>query len=166
MATHYDARERRFGGYLDDYAVGDTFRHWPGKTVTEAEDHFFCLLTMAASPVHIDAEYAREQMEGGRNMVVGTYIYALLLGMSVPDISGRAIASLGVRSLEHLRPVFHGDTLYGQSEVLGVRVSQSRPDRGILTVTTTGINQDGMTVCVFERSVLLPREPSRVGTDG
>ena len=166
MAAHYDARERRFGGYLDDYAVGDTYRHWPGKTITEADDHMFCLLTLAASPVHIDREFARTEMEGGRNIVVGTFIYALLLGMSVPDISGRAIASLGVRSLDHLRPLFHGDTLYATSEVLGVRVSESQPDRGILTVATTGSNQDGVTVCVFERSVMIPREPGRVSTDG
>jgi acyl dehydratase len=72
VPTHYDARDRRFGGYLDDYAVGDTFRHWPGKTITEAEDHLFCMLTMAASPIHIDREYARSEMEDGRNIVVGT----------------------------------------------------------------------------------------------
>jgi acyl dehydratase len=166
VAAHFDAREQRFGGYLDQYAVGDTFRHWPGKTITEAEDHLFCMLTMAVSPIHVDREYARTEMEQGRNMVVGTLIYALLLGMSVPDISGRAIASLGVRSLEHLEPVFHGDTLYGSSEVLEVRVSATKPDRGVLTVRTAGANQDGVRVCVFERSVLLPREPSQVTANG
>jgi acyl dehydratase len=85
--------------------------------------------------------------------------------MSVPDISGRAIASLGVKSLDHLQPVFHGDTLYGSSEVLTVRASATKPDRGVLTVLTTGTNQDGLTVCVFERSVLLPRQSSGVAAD-
>lgn len=155
----FDARERRFGGYLDDFQVGDLYRHWPGKTITAADDHLFCLLTMAASPVHIDAEYARTEMEWGRNIVVGTYIYSLLLGMSVPDISGRAIANLGVRELRHTAPLFHDETLYGQSLVLNVRPSRSRPGSGVLTVETTGLKPDGTTVCVFERSVLLPERP-------
>jgi acyl dehydratase len=160
MARVFEARERRFGGYLEDYEVGDLYRHWPGKTITEAEDHLFCLLTMAASPVHIDVYYASSSMEGGRNMVVGTYVYSLLLGMSVPDISGRAIASLGVENLQHLAPLFHGDTLYGESEVIGVRESSSRPGSGILQVRTTGANQDEVVVCRFTRSVLLPMRPT------
>ena len=96
MGRLFSARERRFGGYLEDYEPGDVFRHWPGKTITEAEDHMFCLLTMAASPLHIDRNFAEAESEFRRNVVVGTYIYALLLGMSVPDISGRAIANLGL----------------------------------------------------------------------
>ncbi len=83
------ARDTRFGGYLEDFEVGDVFHHWPGKTITEAENHQFCMLTMAVNPVHIDAHYAAREMEHGRNLVVGTYIYALLVGMSVPDVSGR-----------------------------------------------------------------------------
>jgi len=153
----HDAREERFGGYLEDYHEGDTFRHWPGKTITEAEDHLFCLLTLAASPLHIDAHFAQKETSSGRNVVVGTYIYSLLLGMSVPDISGRALANLGVENLEHLAPVHHGDTLYGSTEVLSTRVSVSSPDRGILRVTTTGRNQDDLVVCRFTRSVMLPR---------
>lgn len=159
MARTFDARERRFGGYLDDYEAGDVFRHWPGKTITEAEVHQFCLLTMAASPVHIDREYARSEMEWGRNLVVGTYVYALLLGMSVPDISGRAIANLGVEELRHTAPLFFGDTLYGQSTVISVRESRSRPDAGVLTVETVGTNQNQEQVCSFNRAVLVPRTP-------
>jgi acyl dehydratase len=151
------ARDSRFGGYLEDYEVGDVFHHWPGKTITEAEGHQFCMLTMAVNPVHLDAHYAACEMEGGRNIVVGTYIYALLLGMSVPDISGRAIANLGAEDLRHVAPVHYGDTLYGWTEVKGTRVSRSRPDTGILTVETTGTNQNGTIVCSFRRSVLLPR---------
>lgn len=160
MGRQFYAKETRFGGYLESYEAGDVFHHWPGKTITQAEDHLFCLLTMASSPVHTDANYAASNTEWGKNVVVGTLIYSLLLGMSVPDISGRAIANLGVRELRHLRPVFHGDTLYGSSEVLHVRASETRPLQGILTVRTEGTNQHGDNVCEFERSVLLPREPS------
>lgn len=154
------ARESRFGGYLEDFEVGDVFYHWPGKTITEAEDHQFCLLTLAASPLHIDAHFAATEMPQGRNVVVGTYIYALLLGMSVPDISGRAIANLGAERLRHVAPMYHGDTLYGSTEVIATRVSKSHPETGVLTVDTTGRNQDGVVVCIFRRSILLPRRPS------
>ena len=132
MPRIIDARYSRFGGDLEDFEVGDHFRHWPGKTITEADNHLFCLLTMAASPIHIDAHYAAEEIAGGRNVVVGTYIYSLLLGMSVRDISGRAIASLGVANLRHVAPVFHGDTLYGETEVLESRRSASRVGAGVL----------------------------------
>lgn len=152
----FDRRDHGFGRYLDEYELGDTFRHWPGKTVTQAEDHLFCLMTMAASPIHVDANYAATSMPGGRNVVVGTFVYALLLGMSVPDISGRAIANLGCRELRHVAPLFHGDTLYGESEVIGIRASRSRPGAGILTVRTGGRNQRAELVAWFERSVLLP----------
>lgn len=152
-----DARNTRFGGYLEDYAVGDEFRHWPGKTITESENHLFCLLTLANSPIHTDVHFARTSVPGGRNLVVGTYVYALVLGMSVPDISGRALAALGVRELRHLKPVHAGDTIYAHSLVIDVRPSKSKPDRGVLTVETTGVNQDDTPVIVFERSVLLPR---------
>ena len=160
MGRLFSARERRFGGYLEDYEPGDVFRHWPGKTITEAEDHMFCLLTMAASPLHIDRNFAEAESEFRRNVVVGTYINALLLGMSVPDISGRAIANLGLSELRHLAPMFHGDTLYGQSEVLLVRPSASRPAQGVLRVRTDGFNQDRLQVCTFTRAVLLPRRPA------
>ena len=160
MARVISARDTRFGGYLDDYQPSDIYRHWPGKTVTEAEDHMFCLLTLAASPLHIDRNYAETESEFGRNVVVGTFIYSLLLGMSVPDISGRAIANLGVTELRHVAPLFHGDTLYGSTEILSVRPSESRPAQGILTVRTEGFNQDDRMVCHFTRAVLLPRRPA------
>jgi acyl dehydratase len=148
-----------FGRYLEELEVGDVYRHWPGKTVTEADNHLFCCLTMATSPIHTDAHYASERMDGGRNLVVGTYVYALLLGMSVPDVSGRALAALGTTELRHLRPVHHGDTLYAETTVLRRRLSKSRPDAGIVAVETRGANQDGEVVCRFERSFLVPRRP-------
>jgi acyl dehydratase len=111
---------------------------------------------MAGSPLHIDSNYASTDMSDGKNLVIGTYIYALLTGMSVTDISGKAVASLGVKELNHVAPVFHGDTLYASTEILEKRVSQSNPKNGILTVRTTGRNQDAKEVCSFIRSVLLP----------
>ena len=159
MAREFFARDRRFGGYLEDYEAGDVFHHWPGRTITEAEDHLFCMITGAASPLHVDRHFAETEMETGRNMVVGTFIYSVLLGMSVPDISGRAVASLGVSELKHISPLFHGDTLYGTTEVLSVRRSASRPAEGILTVRTDGHNQDRIQVCTFTRSVLIPARP-------
>jgi acyl dehydratase len=159
LAAVHHAREERFGRYFDEYAVGDVFHHWPGKTVTEADDHLFCMLTMAASPLHIDRAYAASEGAFGRNIVVGTYVYSLLLGMSVPDISGRAIANLGLSELRHLRPLYHGETLYGSSEVLETRASRSRPGQGILTVRTDGFNQERVRVCTFTRAVLLPVRP-------
>jgi acyl dehydratase len=147
----------RFGRWLEELEVGQTFAHWPGRTITEAEDHLFCMLTMAASPVHVDAHYAEHHMDGGRNIVVGTFVYATLLGMSVPDTSGRAIAALGTDRLRHLEPVHHGDTLYAESTVLEARPSASRPHAGVVSIETRGRNQEGTLVCTFERSFLVPR---------
>ena len=161
MPRVHSARDERFGFYLDEFEIGDVFKHWPGKTITEADDHLFCLLTMAASPLHIDRHFAKTEMPLGRNVVVGTYVYSLLLGMSVPDISGRAVANLGLSDLRHLAPLFHGDTLYGETEVLATRRSVSRPLEGILTVRTDGFNQDRQKVCTFTRSVLLPLRPEK-----
>jgi acyl dehydratase len=154
--TIHEAREERFGRWFDDFVVGDVYRHWPGRTITEAEDHLFCMLTMAASPLHVDAHYAATEMDGGRNLVVGTFVYAALLGMSVPDTSGRAIAALGTEALRHVAPLHHGDTLYAESTVLEARRSRSRPGAGIVTIETRGLNQDGTLVCEFRRSFLVP----------
>lgn len=162
MGRIFSARDRRFGGYLEEYEIGDVYRHWPGKTITQAEDHMFCLLTLASSPLHVDRHWAETESKYGRNVVVGTFIYSLLLGMSVPDISGRAIANLGVSKLRHVAPLYHNETLYGSSEVLSVRRSRSRPNEGVLTVRTDGFNQEQHLVCTFTRAVLLPCRPAGV----
>lgn len=156
--TVHDARAERFGRAFEEFVVGDVFRHWPGRTITEAEDHLFCLLTMAASPVHLDARYASAELPGGRNLVVGTFVYSTLLGMSVPDTSGRAVAALGTERLRHVAPLYHGDTLYGETTVLEARRSQSRPGLGVVTVETRGYNQDETLVCEFRRSFLVPTQ--------
>jgi acyl dehydratase len=152
-----NVRRGNMTGYFEDFAAGDEFEHWPGKTITEAENHLFCLLTLANSPIHTDAVFAAKTLPGGRNLVVGTYVYSLLLGMSVPDISSRAVAALGVQDLRHVAPVYPGDTLYARTRVTEVRLSKSRPDCGVMTVETVGVNQDDAQVAIFTRAILLPR---------
>src|SRR3954447_12928612 len=147
-----------YGRYLEEFAVGDVYKHWPAKTVTEADDHLFCLITMNHHPLHLDAHYAGTSTQFGRNVVVGNLVYSLLLGMSVPDVSGKAIANLEVESLRHVAPTFHGDTLYGESTVLDKRLSASRADRGIVQVETRGYTQEGTVVCVFRRRVMVPTQ--------
>jgi acyl dehydratase len=153
----------QFGRYYEEFEVGAVYKHWPGKTVTEYDDHLFCLLTMNHHPLHMDAHYAESASQFKRNVVVGNYIYSLLLGMSVADVSGKAIANLEVESLKHVAPTFHGDTLYGETTVLEVKASSSKPDRGVVYVETRGFNQDGVMVCVFRRRVMVPRKPEDVG---
>jgi acyl dehydratase len=149
---------RPYGRYLEEFEEGAIYKHWPAKTVTEADDHLFCLITMNHHPLHLNDEYAR-QSQHGRNVVVGTLVYSLALGMSVGDISGKAIANLATEELSHPAPVFHGDTLYAQSEVLEVRPSQSKPDRGVVKVKTDVYNQRNELVATFKRAVLVPRRP-------
>jgi acyl dehydratase len=145
-----------FGRYLEEFEVGAVYRHWPGKTITEYDDHLFCLITMNHHPLHLDAAYAEERTHFGRNVVVGNLVYSLALGMSVSDISGKAIANLEVDGLKHENPTFHGDTIYAETTVLEVTPSQSRPDRGTILVETRAYNQHGKRVCVFRRRVLIP----------
>ena len=147
----------QFGRYFEEFEVGATYKHWPGKTITEYDDHLFCLLTMNHHPLHIDANYAETHTQFGRNVVVGNLVYSLALGMSVADISGKAIANLEVESLRHENPTFHGDTIYAESTVLDKRPSSSKDDRGVITVETRAINQRGERVCIFRRKVLVPK---------
>ena len=146
----------QFGRSYEEFEVGAVYKHWPGKTVTEYDDHLFCLLTMNHHPLHMDANYATTTPQG-KNVVVGNYVYSLLLGMSVADVSGKAIANLEVESLKHVFPTFHGDTIYGQTEVLDKTESKSKDDRGIVYVETKGYNQDGTLVCIFRRKVMVPK---------
>jgi acyl dehydratase len=146
--------ERPFGRHLEDFVPGDVYRHWPGKTVTEADDHLFCMITMNHHPLHTDAWYAEGSTPQGRNVVVGNLVYAIVLGMSVPDVSGAAVANLEVESLQHRKPTFHGDTLYAETRVVDAKET-SKGDRGIVTVETKGINQHGDEVCFFRRKVMV-----------
>nr|WP_246323761.1 MaoC family dehydratase [Petropleomorpha daqingensis] len=147
----------QFGRYYEEFEVGAVYKHWPGKTVTEYDDHLFCLITMNHHPLHLDAHYAEETTDFGKNVVVGNYIYSLLLGMSVPDVSGKAIANLEIESLRHVAPTFHGDTIYGETTVLDKTESKSKDDRGVVHVETIGYKQDGTVVCIFRRKVMVPK---------
>ncbi len=151
MTTH----ERPFGRCLEDFVVGDVYRHWPGKTITEYDDHLFCLITMNHHPLHTDAWFAEHDTVQGRNVVVGNLVYSLALGMSVPDVSGSAIANLEVESLVHRHPTFHGDTIYAETKVVDVVESKSKHDRGVVTVETKAFNQHGDEVCSFRRKVMV-----------
>jgi acyl dehydratase len=147
--------ERPFGRYLEDFSVGDIYRHWPGKTITEADDHLFCMITMNHHPLHTNSWFAEHETVHGRNVVVGNLVYSLALGMSVPDVSGAAIANLEVESLVHRHPTFHGDTIYAETRVLDKAESKSKEDRGIVTVETKAFNQHGEEVCSFRRKVMV-----------
>jgi itaconyl-CoA hydratase len=146
----------RFGRYYEDFKVGDIYEHRPGRTISETDNTWFTLLTMNQHPVHFDAEYARHT-EFGRPLVVSTLTLSLLVGMSVSDTSQKAIANLGWTDIRLPRPVFVGDTLTGESEVLAMRESKSRPDQGIVSIRTRGYNQRGELVCEFDRSMLVMR---------
>ena len=146
-----------FGRYFEEFEVGAIYKHVPGKTITDSDDHLFCLLTMNHHPLHLDDRYAAESQQG-RNVVVGSYVYSLALGMSVRDVSGKAIANLATDGLKHTKPVFHGDTLYTESEVLEKTPSATKDDRGVVAVRTDVYNQHNELVTTFNRKVLVPRK--------
>ena len=154
--TTYD---RPFGRYLEDFAVGDVYRHWPGKTITEYDDHLFCMITMNHHPLHTNEWFAEHETVHGKNVVVGNLVYSIVLGMSVPDVSGSAIANLEVETLRHAKPTFHGDTIYAETRVLEVKET-SKGDRGIVTVETKGLNQRAEEVCYFKRKVMVWKRES------
>lgn len=150
-----------FGRHFEDFEVGDVYEHRPGRTITQADNIWFSLLTMNTHPLHFDEEYAKAS-EFGRCVVCSPLTVALLAGMSVTDVSQKAIANLGWREIRLPAPVFAGDTLYAESEVLDKRPSKSRPEAGIVTVRTSGRNQSGVIICVFDRTILVARRGSGI----
>jgi acyl dehydratase len=154
--TTYD---RPFGRHFEDFVVGDVYKHWPGKTITEYDDHLFCMITMNHHPLHTNAWFAENETVQKQNVVVGNLVYSLVLGLSVPDVSGAAIANLEIESLLHPKPTFHGDTIYAVTKVLDAKET-SKGDRGIVTVETKGINQRGEEVCYFRRKLMVWKRES------
>lgn len=148
----------QFGRYFEDFEQGDVYVHWPGKTITESDNNLFCLLTMNHHPVHLDMEYARAAQHG-KILVVGPLVFSLVVGMTVRDVSGKAIANLAYHEVKHQNPVFIGDTIYAETTVLSVRPSRSKPDRGIVRVESRAYNQNRQLVLTFQRSVLIPQRP-------
>ncbi|MEY2225628.1 MULTISPECIES: MaoC family dehydratase [Streptomyces] len=144
------------GRYFEDFAVGDVYRHPLGRTVLETDNSWMTLLTQNTAPLHFDRHYAAQTV-WGRPLVDSTFTLALVTGQSVTDISQHVMANLGWDRVRLPNPVFEGDTIYSQSEVLAARTSSSRPDVGIVSVRTVGFNQDGVIVITFERTLMVYR---------
>ncbi|WP_218952137.1 MaoC family dehydratase [Amycolatopsis anabasis] len=144
------------GRYFEDFVVGDVYRHPLGRTVTETDNSWLTLLTQNTAPLHFDRHYAG-QTEWGKPLVDSTFTLALVTGQSVTDISQHVMANLGWDRVRLPNPVFEGDTIYSQSEVLSARESKSRPEVGVVEVRTIGFNQRGTIVITFERTLLVYR---------
>ena len=144
-----------FGRYFEDFEIGHIYEHRPGRTITQSANTWFTLLTMNTHPLHFDEEYGKAT-EFGKTLVNSTFTVAVMVGMSVSDVSQKAIANLGWTDIVLPHPLFVGDTLYAESEVLEKRLSESRENCGIVTVKTTGTNQDGVVVASYKRSALIP----------
>lgn len=152
----HEMREK-FGLYYEEFTVGNVYKHWPGKTIFESDNNLFTLITMNPHPVHFDTEYCKGH-QYGKILVVGTLVFSLVASMTVSEISGKAIANLEYEFVKHEGPVFIGDTLYSETEILDKRESASKPDRGIVYVETRGINQNGEIVLRFRRKVLIKKK--------
>lgn len=158
LSAYQEVGPRRYretsGLYYEDFEVGDVFEHRPGRTITEVDNIWSTLLTMNVQPVHFDAAYAA-RTEWKKMLVDSTFTLALITGMSVRTVSAKVVANLGWDKVRATHPVFAGDTLYAESTVLSKRESRSRPTQGIVTVATRGVNQDGVEVMTFERTMLI-----------
>lgn len=154
MATR---QKTKIGRYFEEFVVGDVYEHRPGRTITEADNINFSLMTMNMHPMHCDKAYA-EKSEFGQLLVNSGLTTAVVLGMTVLDVSGKAIANLGWKEINLTGPVFCGDTLYAETEVLEKRESKSRPTQGIVTTKTRGFKQDGTPMMDFVRMVLIPKQ--------
>jgi acyl dehydratase len=146
-----------YGRYFEDFTVGEVIKHWPGRTITEADTTWFALLTMNQHPLHSDAHYAETRTQHKQRVVLGPLVFSIGIGLSVADISGRAIANLEVERITHDFPTFNGDTLYAQTVILD-RQESSAGDRGVVYVETTATNQRGERVLTFRRKVLVPKK--------
>lgn len=145
------------GKFFEDFEEGEEIIHSLSKTIFESDNNFFSLLTMNHHPVHTNLDYAHKNQHG-KILVVGTLVFSLVVGITVPDISGKAIANLGYENVRHLAPVFIGDTIYAKTKIISKRESASKPDRGIIYVETVGYNQKGVPVISFRRNVLVKKE--------
>lgn len=149
-------KESNIGNYFEDFRVGDMIYHTLSKTIFESDNNLFSLLTMNYHPLHTNIDYASREQHG-KILVVGTLVFSIVVGITVPDISGKAIANLTYENVDHLSPVFINDTIYARTEILEVKESQSKPDRGIVYVETTANNQNKTDVLKFRRKVLIKK---------
>jgi itaconyl-CoA hydratase len=153
-----------YGRAFEEFTVGDIYEHRPGRTITENDNIWFTLLTMNTHPSHFDHVYA-SKTEFKKPLVNSPLTVAILVGMSVSDVSQKAVANLGWKEIRMTAPVFAGDTLYAESEVIEKRESKSRPEQGIVTIKTVGRNQDGVIVCDFLRTMLVWKQGYGPGED-
>ena len=144
------------GLYFEDFIVGEEIKHSLSKTIFECDNNFFSLMTMNHHPVHTNIDYASKNQHG-KILVVGTLVFSLAVGITVPDISGKAIANLGYEDIKHLNPVFINDTIYVRSRILDKRESKTKSDRGIIHVESIAYNQNGVDVLSFRRHVLIKK---------
>lgn len=144
------------GRFFEDFQIGDIYHHALGRTISETDNTWFTLLTQNTAALHFDRHYAA-QTEFGRPLVNSTFTLALVTGQSVSDVSQNVMANLGWDAVRLPHPLFEGDTVYSKSEVVALRDSQSRPQVGVVTVRTTGFNQDGVTIIEFTRTLLVYR---------
>jgi len=149
--------ESKFGNYFEEFNKGEFIHHTLSKTIFESDNNMFSLLTMNHHPVHTNIDYASKNQHG-KILVVGTLVFSIVVGITVPDISGNAIANLGYEDVKHLNPVFINDTLYAKTEVLDVIPSKTKNDRGVIYVETVASNQDGIDVLSFRRKVLVKKK--------
>jgi itaconyl-CoA hydratase len=148
------------GRYYEDYEIGDVYRHRLGRTITETDNIWFTLLTMNTNPIHFDAHLAKET-PFEQPLVDSCLTLSLVTGISVSDLSQNAIANLAWDEIELPNPVYNGDTIYAQSEILGKRESKSRPYAGIVEARTTGYNQDGTVVITYKRTFMVWKRSHR-----
>lgn len=144
------------GLYYEDFVVGEVINHSLSKTIFESDNNIFALLTMNHHPVHTNVDYASKNQHG-KILVVGTLVFSLSVGMTVPDISGKAVANLEYEEIKHLAPVFINDTIYVRTKILDKRESRTKNDRGVIYVETIASNQDGKDVLSFKRKVLIKK---------
>ena len=147
------------GLYFEDSIVGEEIKHSLSKTIFESDNNFFSLLTMNHHPVHTNVDYAVKHQHG-KILVVGTLVFSLAVGITVPDISGKAIANLEYEDVKHLNPVFINDTIYVRTKILDKREAKSKSDRGIIYVESIAYNQNGLDVLSFKRKVLVKKKKS------
>lgn len=149
-----------FGKYLQEFRIGDVYKHRDKKKIAERDNNQFCQITMNLHPLHLDAEYAESTIYK-KIVVAGTYVASIAVGLSVPDISGKAIANLDYEKITHDAPVFLGDTLHAETEILEVRESRTKPDRGIVYVETRVFNQNNKKVLTLRRHILIPKREKK-----
>lgn len=148
------------GKYYEEFAIGQKIQHRLGRTVTEMDNVLFSTLTMNTQPLHIDEHFA-SQTEFGQRLVNGLFTLGLAVGLTVADTTeGTIVANLGYDNVRHAAPVFHGDTIYVETEITAKRESRSRPDCGLVTLRHTARNQKGVVVLTFERTAMFLRRPS------